>query len=62
MAAVTVCSDFGAHENQLCHCIHSSNFYPEATGCWSEAQVMRESCDWHLKWRGQFCGVSPSPV
>ena len=23
---------------------------------------MRESCDWHLKWKGQFCGVSPSPV
>ena len=26
MAAVTVCSDSGAHKNQICHCIHSFNF------------------------------------
>ena len=25
MAEVTVCSDFGAQENKICHCFH---FYP----------------------------------
>ena len=24
MAAVTICSDFGAQENKVCHCFHSS--------------------------------------
>ena len=24
MAAVTVCSDFGAQENKICHCFHFS--------------------------------------
>ena len=24
MAAVTLCSDFGAHENKICHCFHFS--------------------------------------
>ena len=27
MAAVTVCSDFGAQENKICYCIHFSPFY-----------------------------------
>ena len=25
MAAITVCSDFGAQENKICHCFH---FFP----------------------------------
>ena len=27
MAAVTVCSDFGAQENKICHCFHFLPFY-----------------------------------
>jgi len=27
MAAVTVCSDFGAQENKICHCFHFFPFY-----------------------------------
>ena len=27
MAAVTICSDFGDQENQVCHCFHFSPFY-----------------------------------
>ena len=27
MAAVTICSDFGAQENKVCHCFHFSPFY-----------------------------------
>ena len=26
MAAVTVCSDFGAQENKICHCFHFFSF------------------------------------
>ena len=27
MAAVTICSDFGAQENKICHCFHFFTFY-----------------------------------
>ena len=27
MAAVIICNDFGAQENKICHCFHSSLFY-----------------------------------
>ena len=27
MAAITICSDFGAQENQVCHCFHFSPTY-----------------------------------
>ena len=27
MAAVTICTDFGAHEEEICHCIHLFPFY-----------------------------------
>ena len=27
MATVTVCSDFGAQENKICHCFHFSPIY-----------------------------------
>ena len=27
MASVTVCSDFGAQENEICHCFHFSSIY-----------------------------------
>ena len=27
MAAVTVCSDFEAQENKICHCFHFSSIY-----------------------------------
>ena len=36
MAAVTVCSDFGAQENKVCHCLHCFPFYlpwSDGTGC-----------------------------
>ena len=36
IAAVTVCSDFGAQENKICHCLHFLSFYfpwSDGTGC-----------------------------
>ena len=36
MAAVTVCGDFGAQENKICHCFHFHPFYlpwSDGTGC-----------------------------
>ena len=36
MAAVTICSDFGAQENQICHCFHCFPIYlpwSDGTGC-----------------------------
>ena len=36
MAAVTVCGDFGAQENKICHCFHFFPFYLPwngGTGC-----------------------------
>ena len=27
MAAVTICSDFGAQENKVCHCFHCFPIY-----------------------------------
>ena len=28
MAAVTICSDFGAQENKICHCFHWFPLFP----------------------------------
>ena len=34
MAAVTICSDFGAQENKVCHCFHCFPIYlPWVIGC-----------------------------
>ena len=36
MAAVTICNDFGAQENKICHCFHFSLLYlplSDGTGC-----------------------------
>ena len=36
MAAVTICSDFGAQENKVCHCFHCFAIYlpwSDRTGC-----------------------------
>ena len=36
MTAVTICSDFGARENKICHCFHFSPIYMpwnDGTGC-----------------------------
>ena len=36
MAAVTICSDFGAQENEVCHCFHCFPIYlswSDGTGC-----------------------------
>ena len=36
MAAVTICSDFGAQENKVCHCFHCFSIYlpwNDGTGC-----------------------------
>ena len=30
MAAVTICNDFGAQENKVCHCFHSQVMGPDA--------------------------------
>ena len=32
MAAVTICSDFGAQENKVCHCFHFSPICHEVMG------------------------------
>ena len=37
MAAVTICSDFGAQENNICHCFHCFPIYlpwSDETGCY----------------------------
>ena len=37
MAAVTICSDFGAQENKICHCSHCFSIYlpwSDGTGCY----------------------------
>ena len=37
MAAVTICSDFGAQENKVCHCFHCFPIYlpwSDGTGCY----------------------------
>ena len=36
MAAVTICSDFGAQDNKVCHCFHCFPIYlplSNGTGC-----------------------------
>ena len=43
MAEVTVCSDFGAQENKLCHCFHfSPSICHEVMGL--DAMIMTISC------------------
>ena len=32
MAAVTICSDFGAPKNKVCHCFHCFSIYLETPG------------------------------
>ena len=51
MAAVTICSDFGAQENKFCHCfsIVSSSIYPE--GMRPEAMIL---VLWMLSFRPVF--------
>ena len=44
MAAVTVCSDFGAQENKICHCFH---FFPICLP-WSDGTR------WHLLLKGKL--------
>ena len=52
MAAVTICSDFGAQENKICHCFHFPPFCYEVMGpdtmvlvfeCWVSSQPFRSS-------------------
>ena len=36
MTAVTICSDFGAQENKVCHCFHCFHIHlpgSDGTGC-----------------------------
>ena len=46
MAAVTICSNFGAQENKVCHCLHCFPIYLP----WSNGQGGLECCSsWGLK-------------
>jgi len=43
MAAVTICSDFGAQENKVCHCFHGFPIYlswTDGTGCHDLSYLM----------------------
>ena len=43
MAAVTICSDFGAQENKVCHCFHCFSIYlPWSDGDWMPWSLFSE--------------------
>ena len=50
MAAVTICSDFGAQKNKVCHCFHCFPIYfpqSDGTGC-------HDLCFWMLSFKPTF--------
>ena len=50
MAAVTICSDFGAQENKVCHCFHCFPIYLP----WSDGARCHDLCFWKLSFRPAF--------
>ena len=47
MGVATVCNDFGAQENKICHCFHFAPFYlpwSDGTSSWSD-ELWMEVCD-----------------
>ena len=57
MAEVIICSDLGAQEYEVCHCIHCFPIYLP----WSDGTGCRELCFWMLSFKPAFQSpLSPS--
>ena len=59
MAAVTICSDFGAQEDKVCHCFHCFTIYlpwSDGTGC-HDLKVF-----WMLSFKPTFSLFSFTPI
>ena len=54
MAAVTVCSDFGAEENIICHCFH---FFPIYLP-WNDGATCHDLVFWMLSFKPAFSLLS----
>ena len=50
MAAVTICSDFGAEENKICHCFHFSSIYLP----WNDGTRCHDLIFWMLSFKPAF--------
>ena len=50
MAAVTICSDFGAPENKVCHCFHCFPIYLP----WSDGTRCHDLVFWMLSFKPTF--------
>ena len=50
MAAVTICNDFGAQENKICHCFHFFPFYLP----WSDETRCHDLTFWILSFKPAF--------
>ena len=71
MAVVTICSDFGAQENKICHCFHFFPIYlpwSDGTGCYdlfwmlSFKPALSLSSFTLIKRSFLFCGMLPNLV
>ena len=51
LAAVTICSDFGAQENKVCHCFHCFPIYLP----WSDGMGCHDLSFLNIEQRGQKC-------
>ena len=52
MAAVTICSDFGAPQNKVCHCFHCFSIYLP----WSDGtSTLATSCEELTRWKRLWC-------
>ena len=47
MAAVTICSDFGAQENEVCHCFHRVSIYLP----WCDGTGCHDLCFWNVSFK-----------
>ena len=50
MATVTICSDFGAQENKVCHCLNCFPIYLP----WSDGTGCHDLCFWMLHFKPAF--------
>ena len=46
MAVVTICSDFGAHDNKVCHCFHCFPIYLPWSASWPAYRFLRRQVRW----------------